>query len=186
MNFAFQTQPAPILSHPQGRGLVISSPDFENQQGHIDPNRNKPCYALAELLRPGLHQLILRLLHDATENSVTEINEKAFLLTINTIFTNCDWLTRNGYQALLYLLEWMPVFLTGVFSLGRLSRLSNTKRHAQLEAMRTSRFYFRRALFKALLAPIWISHYSLGANQLKLGFDSGSLSTFYQRVDQDD
>jgi len=116
------------------------------------------------------------------DGSITEVNESASLAIMNGIFSGCDRLTRGGYQSLLYILEWMPALLTGVFSFGRFSRLSPQKRHAHLDAMRTSKFYLRRALFKAMLAPIWICHYARAENQLLLGFDSEALTTHYQKA----
>ena len=133
-------------------------------------------------LRPKTRVILALLLEDATRASVPPRDEKTSLLILDGILQACDRVTRMGYEGLIFALEWMPTLVSGHFSVGRFSKLSPDQRTAHIDALRQSKWYLRRALFKALLAPVWISHYTRTDVQLALGYDSQSLTTEYQRA----
>ena len=141
---------------------------------------------LSMSLGPKTEQVLTCLLNDACESSSAPIDAPHSIHILRQIFSSCDALTCFAYKLLLYGLEWCPWVLTGHFRPGRFTRSSKETRSAHINAMRTSRLYVRRALFKAMLTPVWISHYTRTEAQLALGYDSAQLSTIYQRTARHD
>ena len=129
-------------------------------------------------------RILLCLLADATESSASAHQSEASLRILRHILSSCDRLTCFGYKFLLFILEWVPTILTGHYSFGRFTHLSAEARSAHFNALRTSRFYIRRALFKAILTPVWISHYTRTDVQKALGYDSQELTSLYQKAAQ--
>ena len=131
-------------------------------------------------LGPRAEKTLVQLLADSCPSSISPYDSRVSIQILRHIFDSCDDVTRVGYKLLLFVLEWFPSLLTGHFSIGRFSQLSETSRRAHIDALRSSRFYVRRALFKAMLTPVWISHYTRTQVQLSLGYDSQNLTTLYQ------
>jgi hypothetical protein len=64
----------------------------------------------------------------------------------------------------------------------RFTKLDSAKRHAMIEAIRTSRSHLKRSGLKALSATVMVSHYGRPTVQRAVGYDGKTLGRHYQTL----
>jgi hypothetical protein len=82
---------------------------------------------------------------------------------------------RRGYRALIWLIEWLPLFILGVFA--RASRLSLARRLAYLERLERAPFALFAPLVAAFKVPVTMLGYELDPELRLTGFDRTTVST---------
>jgi hypothetical protein len=82
---------------------------------------------------------------------------------------------RRGFLVLAWLIDWLPVFIMGVFS--RASRLPLARRLEYLERLERARVPLLAALLSALKIPLAMIVYETGPELQITGFDRPSVSS---------
>jgi len=82
---------------------------------------------------------------------------------------------RRGYRVLIALVEWLPLFILGVFA--RASRLSLASRLAYLERLERAPFALLASLVAAFKVPVTMLAFELDPELRLTGFDRATVST---------
>ena len=131
-------------------------------------------------LRRGERRILETLLNDTAGSGPVPIAVDQSLAIFTGVLTHADPLARLGVRALLALLEWAPFLMAGPRWWGRYTRRPTDERLAYLDAMRTSPRYLRRAMLKAIVSPIYVSHYGRPDAQRRLGYDAAAIGGAYR------
>ncbi len=121
-------------------------------------------------LRSDERRLFVALLEDIANGGPVSPDPEQSQVILEAILSGASSSTRHGYRLLAFCAE----------HLLRYSKRSPAQRLELIERYRTSHVYLRRALCKALVSPVVVSHYARTEVQKAAGYDAAMLGGRYR------
>jgi hypothetical protein len=146
------------------QAITLPSRDWDRRA--FSPKRRRTIAALVEALFSDEDE---RGLVPASPELVTRVTDEFDLLVGAGSID-----LRRGYRVFLWLIEWLPIFILGVFS--RASRLSLGRRLAYLQRLEHAKIPHLATLLVAFKLPLTILAFEQGPELRSTGFDRESLS----------